>query len=447
MLTRTPVFLLPLTLGALLGSWGCNPYVGVDGDDDDDDSAITGDDDSSPPDDDSTPPVDDDSTAPLDDDSTPQPDDDTVSDELSLIGLAPAEGPTEGGTEVVLSGTGFLSGALVFFGDETAEAVVVEDSTGISCLTPSVEAGGAVDVTVTLPGGSSVTLPLAFLYDDGTVPPEVEWCILGSPLTVSVIPGGTAGPLYGRVFVPGWTEGGGESGVVMGEVGYGVPDSPPDGFWNWYPATYSGDVDGSVPGDLAHDEYGGVLPEMPEGTFSYGWRFWVEGEGFFYTWCDADGSDNGFQSEQAGVVTVEAVAGPVVDWGLLQWPLSMTLTTDTDASEPVYGRVYMEGVTDLVGQGPGILAEVGVGPLGSDPTGDGEWSYSSATYNVDVDGLFAGDHANDEYVGTFLNPGVGTWSYLVRFSADEGISWYYGDLNGDVDTFDSDAAGILQVLE
>ena len=94
------------------------------------------------------------------------------------------------------------------------------------------------------------------------------------------------------------------------------------------------------------------------------------------------------------------------------------VTTDMFTSS----QVWAQGVTDAVGQGPGILAQVGYGPDGSQPTDPG-WSWFAMSYNVD-----AGN--NDEYSATFVPTQVGTFDYATRYSGDGGATWNVADLNG-----------------
>ena len=93
-----------------------------------------------------------------------------VSEErLSLAAVSPAVGPTEGGTPVMLTGSGFNDSLRVTFGETEAENLFVIDEHFVTCDTP---AGGAgrVDVTVLLSEGESgrleARLPAAFLYED-----------------------------------------------------------------------------------------------------------------------------------------------------------------------------------------------------------------------------------------------------------------------------------------
>ncbi len=73
-----------------------------------------------------------------------------------VTGLSPNYGPTSGGTEVAITGSGFTGATQVNFGSATEyEINVVNDST-IDVWAPG-ESAGIVNVTVTTPGGTSST--------------------------------------------------------------------------------------------------------------------------------------------------------------------------------------------------------------------------------------------------------------------------------------------------
>ena len=107
-----------------------------------------------------------------------------------------------------------------------------------------------------------------------------------------------------------------------------------------------------------------------------------------------------------------------VGWCNVQWPAAVHASL-LAPSDVVYGRAWIDGVTQGQGQGAGVLAEVGFGPRGS---ADG-WTWYAAQYNVDADGLTPGDRANDEYKGTLFSWNVGTYGVAYRFSLDHGHTY------------------------
>ena len=81
----------------------------------------------------------------------------------SVTRITPSFGPDLGGTPITIVGAGFQSGANVSIGGVPSTGVTVVDSTTITATTgPHV--AGTVDVTVTNPGPSPVTLPGGFFY-------------------------------------------------------------------------------------------------------------------------------------------------------------------------------------------------------------------------------------------------------------------------------------------
>jgi hypothetical protein len=81
--------------------------------------------------------------------------------------LTPAAGVAAGGTEVVITGTGFTGVTAVKFGTKNAVSFQATSPTSITAVAPSGAAGSTVDVTVTTPAGTSVVSVLASKYSYG----------------------------------------------------------------------------------------------------------------------------------------------------------------------------------------------------------------------------------------------------------------------------------------
>ena len=109
-------------------------------------------------------------------------------DIITVTAVEPGEGPTAGGVDVMLSGTGFRNGLEVFFGEAPAPDVfVIGPTTAIVRLPP--RAAGRVDVTAThLDAKVQGLLPLSFRYFDtivvGTVEPTEAPLDGGVPVVV-----------------------------------------------------------------------------------------------------------------------------------------------------------------------------------------------------------------------------------------------------------------------
>jgi hypothetical protein len=115
-----------------------------------------------------------------------------------------------------------------------------------------------------------------------------------------------------------------------------------------------------------------------------------------------------------------AAAQTSIGWGNLQWPFEMT--DPGCAGTGVFGQVWMDGVTSGVGQGAGITAELGFGPVGSTP--DASWTWLPATFNVDVGN-------NDEFVvwmNSYLPFGTYDFTYRYLFAGD--ADYYYAAERG-----------------
>lgn len=116
-----------------------------------------------------------------------------------------------------------------------------------------------------------------------------------------------------------------------------------------------------------------------------------------------------------------------VGWCVLQWPPTMTLAKGA-LSALLYGRVWKDRVTPGYGPGYGIVAHVGYGPAGTDPSTDARWVWSPAEYNYSYNSSSPGySYNNDEWQGKFTGPNTaGSYDYVMRFSGDGVYYWFCG---------------------
>ena len=114
----------------------------------------------------------------------------------TVDGVAPAAGPTTGGTVLTITGANFAAGATVSVGGLPATSVTVADSTRLTATTPA-HAAGVVSVIVQV-GGQQGVLPGAFTY---RAPPVVSGVSPASGPTA----GGTTITITGSNFSGGAT--------------------------------------------------------------------------------------------------------------------------------------------------------------------------------------------------------------------------------------------------
>lgn len=132
-----------------------------------------------------------------------------------------------------------------------------------------------------------------------------------------------------------------------------------------------------------------------------------------------------------------------IDWVSLHWPSEIHGKVGIE-TENIYCWIYEEGVTDEEGQGEGVLVEVGFGPEGSSPNFDPEWLWFEETYNTDT-GPDWDSKANDEYMGGVIPNEKGVFDLACRFTIDGGLTYAFGDLNGDSLTYDPAYAAKLYI--
>jgi len=104
-----------------------------------------------------------------------------------ITSIQPINGPSSGGTKVVIGGTGFSSVSHATFGGVSAGTIAVDNDRQITATTPA-HSEGKVDVDVATSSGQKDSLPGAFTYQGSTVAPV-------PPAVASVTP--AAGPAAG----------------------------------------------------------------------------------------------------------------------------------------------------------------------------------------------------------------------------------------------------------
>ncbi len=135
--------------------------------------------------------------------------------------------------------------------------------------------------------------------------------------------------------------------------------------------------------------------------------------------------------------TIDDYRNVIVAAAKLQAP-SATTTTVGVATENIFGRVHISGVTEPSGVGRGIHALLGYGTNASPIN----WTWSPLNFDSQV----AND---DQFQASIVPTSTGLYSYAVRFDANWGVGnpnalWTYGDLN-DL-PFSIDQAGVLHVF-
>jgi len=153
-----------------------------------------------------------------------------------------------------------------------------------------------------------------------------------------------------------------------------------------------------------------------------------------YQW--SSGSDYG----TPGATNI-ACTPPTIDWAILQYP--STISTNTSVSTVVYGRVYSDGITGKGSAPANITAQVGYGPIGSDPTTSSDWLWFAATWNSGCTTC----GTNDEFMGNITFSSAGGYSYTIRFSNDGGTTYTYADLTSTSDGFSASDLGAATIVE
>jgi len=132
---------------------------------------------------------------------------------------------------------------------------------------------------------------------------------------------------------------------------------------------------------------------------------------------------------------------PPIDYAFVPFPAFATISAcEATPSTTVYGQIYLSGVTPTLTAVTGLVAQLGVGPSGTDPSAAIGWSWAVATFNQ----LHSGDN-NDEYQQVIRAVHAsGAYDYAYRFSYLGG-AFLYADLTGTTDGYSPANAGKLTV--
>ena len=127
---------------------------------------------------------------------------------------------------------------------------------------------------------------------------------------------------------------------------------------------------------------------------------------------------SGLTSEAS--VEVSGMPHLIIGWAGNMTPTTLTRSLSATPSDPVYAQVWIDGESAKPGATPTLLAQIGYGATGSDPTGWTTWH--AAAYNTAGEGTFGN---NDEFMGTLMPDAVGSYDYTYRFSTTAGRVWTY----------------------
>jgi len=162
---------------------------------------------------------------------------------------------------------------------------------------------------------------------------------------------------------------------------------------------------------------GGYVKIGTVNTTSYTDSSVSNGTTYYYVVRGLDALGNeGANSNEASVTPAFPIG-----YAVLQYPKTINQVITANYTT-VYGQIYVAGLTDVHGDPDAIMAQVGFGATGSDPS---TWDWQPMSYNSG----HTGDN-NYEYQGGIRADAIGTYDYLVRFSLDGGMSWAYGDQDG-----------------
>lgn len=340
-----------------------------------------------------------------------------------VTGLEPNSG--KAGTEVTIKGANLDKATKAFFG---AMEVDVKSASANSVVVVAPQLEGSVTVGVIVDGKRLSAGQFTYLAPSENEA-AVDWCQL--TYFKPTIKPGEALEAYAQVYEEEKT---GVSGSheLHAQVGYakdlsqaGVPEA-----YTWLDAKYN-DAFSDVAAQTNDEYMTDGTTYLATGKYSIAYRFSLDGMN--WTYCDTNGSQDGFSGDQAGIVTVsELPEPPKVDWcRIVNENTSISAEVDTD-TEHVYAQAFVPDCTDYQTHCAQLKAQVGYGtPALSTPSAiaDG-YVWTDATINTGYDG--SGGTKHDEFMAKLHPETAGTYAVVYRMSVDDGATWTYCDTSDDV---------------
>lgn len=216
--------------------------------------------------------------------------------------VVPSDGLATTTTKVMITGTGFDAAANVTVGGTGATCTVVDAMTMNCAFGNNGGVPAMVDVVVENPGGLSGTATNGFTHTGVLADTGADfWCVIQIPASTTTTAGVPTATIYGQIYVAGSTDAEVVAvSTILGALGYGADGADPtavDFTWGASVPNAGYDFFGN------NDEHQATMVVAAGGTYDYAYRFSLDG-GVNYTYCDTNGSDDGYAPENAGNLTV-----------------------------------------------------------------------------------------------------------------------------------------------
>ncbi|MFH1121314.1 MAG: T9SS type A sorting domain-containing protein [Bacteroidota bacterium] len=265
--------------------------------------------------------------------------------------------------------------------------------------------------------------------------PDFDWINLQFPGSATIVPGENL-DVYAQAYIEGVTGQPEPAPGVEAWIGYSTNNTDPSEWTNWFPAAFNAPSGNN-------DEYVANLGQflIDEGTYYYASRFRLNtGEFFYGGYSETGGGPWDGTTNISGILTVQTIINPVINWANLQYPDSGVIVTGQ--SFDVYAQAWIEGVTGQPEPTPGLEAWIGYSSTDSNPDTWTNWVLAS--FN-------APSGNNDEFFANigieFTEPGV--WFYASRFRYNEGDFVYGGfsETGGGFWNGIENVSGVLEITE
>jgi hypothetical protein len=235
-----------------------------------------------------------------------------------IASIVPNDGLVNVTTPVVITGTdlGFAA-TVTFAGVEIpfANCNFLGTPTTITCNVPPgtlVSRGDVTYVNTADRGGDTATVTNGWTYtgvlNETDASAESDFCNIQFPSTTTTTVGVPSAPIFGQLFEAGLTDVavGFPAANVLSELGFALTGIDPTTTAGWIFNAAQFNVE-TGDGNTNNDEYQGTLTIPTAGTFSYAYRFSIDG-GLNFTYCDTNGAGANagltFETANLGQITV-----------------------------------------------------------------------------------------------------------------------------------------------
>ncbi|MBQ9394653.1 MAG: IPT/TIG domain-containing protein [Proteobacteria bacterium] len=340
--------------------------------------------------------------------------------------------PTSGkvGDDITITGKKLADVKEVCFASNCAK---VASAAADKVVVKAPDGKGTVEVTLTAGNQRLSAGMFSYLTPSDNVN-TVDWCQL--KYVNPSITNADDVEAYAEVYEEGITGASGTHEGLIGQIGYGPANNATLENMKWVDAKRNDQFSSEASGN--NDEYMADGLKLDAATYRIAYRFSLDG--IHWSYCDYDGTDNGFDLNNTATVIVATpkIEVKTVGWCRIVNGETNLSTVEGEDSPEVYAQAFVEGCTDYQNHCADLKAQIGYGsPALTTELLDEQFTWKDAEINPNYDG--SGGEKHDEFMAHVNIDKAETYSILYRLSLDNGKTWTYCDTSDDLNFNTADA--------